>query len=109
MMRLAAKRHPELRQAGPWDWLEIIDPADIPPALAALLHEVVTVEVDAGPRPRKPGPERQFVCLECGETFLARRAHARYCSPACRAAAKRRRDQQDQPAWQRRALKRARG
>lgn len=108
MMRLAAGRYPERRQTGAWDWLELIDPAEVPPALAAVLVEVTAVEVDTGQPPRKPAPQRSFVCSECGETFNARRAHAIYCTSACRAAAKRKRNQQETPVWQRRALKRSR-
>jgi hypothetical protein len=106
MMRLAAKRHPK-RRWGQWDWLEVVDAADMPAVLVAFLARP-TPEPEPPPR-RKQAPLVERTCIDCGETFLTRRVHARYCSPACRQAAKRRRDRADQPKWQRRRLKRDRG
>lgn len=36
---------------------------------------------------RAPSLERLLTCRHCGRGFTARRAHAQYCSPACRQAA----------------------
>jgi hypothetical protein len=80
LMKLAHRLHPEVHQISKWQWLDLVPPDRVPPALAAAIAEATgPVQAEPGPRRRAPAAERKVECEECGQPFVARRADARFC------------------------------